>query len=563
MILLATFAFLAGIVTILSPCILPLLPIVLSTTGSGGKARPFGIVIGFITSFTFFTLFLSYLVKIAGVSADGLRAVAVVLIALFGVSLIVPRMQEVFERLFGKLSGLAPAVSGGGFLSGILMGACLGLLWAPCVGPILASVITLAATGTVTTQTIFITAAYATGTAIPMFVIMYGGRNLLTRVPWLTKNTVGIQKVFGILMIATALAILLNLDRKFQAFIVQAFPQYGTNLTQFEDVPFVREKLKSLEQKPSSDMLKGVEFAPDFAGGTKWFNSEPLTIVELRGKVVVVDFWTYTCINCIRTLPYLKEWHRKYRDKGLTIIGVHTPEFEFEKDPKNVEQAIKDFGIEYPVVQDNEYLIWKAYENHYWPAKYFVDKDGRIRNSHFGEGAYKESEKLIQKLLTEAGSQAKEALISASPPSSGARTPETYLGYRRMANFASPEGVRQDRIATYTIPTGLPVRTFAYGGKWHIGPEFAVAKERATLSFRFEAKEVYLVMRPQADTGRVRILLDDNLVESKHAGEDVQDSFVTVRKDRMYRLIRLPRTGLHTLTLELDEGIEVYAFTFG
>ncbi len=311
-------------------------------------------------------------------------------------------------------------------------------------------------------------------------------------------------------------------------------------------------------------MLFPTFMAPDFTGGTSWLNSEPLTITQLRGKVVVVDFWTYTCINCIRTLPYLTKWYEKYKDKGLVIIGVHTPEFEFEKSTKNVQEAIKDLGITYPVVQDNEYLIWQAYDNHYWPAKYFIDKDGVIRNSHFGEGAHEESEKLVQQLLVETGVKAQMPITKLQEPKNGARTPETYLGYRRMANFASPEILRSNRRSSYTIPTNLLVRSFALGGSWTVGEERSIAEKGASLAFHFEAKEVYVVMRPPEGKATVNVLLDGKPVDKEHAGIDVQNGQVGIDEDRMYRFIKLPRTESHILTLEFPEGnVEVYAFTFG
>ena len=578
MILLIVFAFIAGLVTILSPCILPVLPIVLSGSVTGGKSRPLGVVTGFIASFTFFTLFLTTLVKTTGIDPDTLRIVSVVVISVFGLSLLVPKLQTVFEQVASSIVSLGQkgqqtaATVRSDFVAGILVGISLGLLWTPCVGPILASIISLALTGTVTGTAAIITLAYASGTAIPMLAITYGGRELLAKTPWLTQNTPLIQKIFGVLMIATALAIAGNLDRKLQTYILDVFPNYGVGLTKFEDNPTIKAALNNLKPakpasrergKPMYDYLTDMGKAPEFIPGGEWFNGHPLTIQGLRGKVVLVDFWTYTCINCIRTLPYLKSWWEKYKDKGLVIVGVHTPEFEFEKDAGNVAKAIKDFGLTYPVMQDNNYATWDAYANRYWPAKYLVDKNGNIRYSHFGEGKYDETEKAIQALLAEAGTDVSDMQVTNPTYQVQSRTPELYLGYWRIANFASPERIVEDESAIYSVPTDLKRNTFAYLGNWTVGYQRAMPTKGATLLLHFDAKEVFLVMRPKNDAGNVKVYLDDTLV-SNQAGEDVKNGTVTVTADRLYKLIKLPAGGAHILKLEfLDDNLELYAFTFG
>lgn len=546
MILLIFFAFLAGIVTILSPCILPILPIVLSGSLAGGKKRPLGIITGFILSFTFFTLALSALVKATGLSADGLRSIAIVVIALFGISMITPKFQVWMEKLFSRLANILPkGPNDTGFVGGIFIGISLGLLWAPCVGPILASVITLAATNTVNALTILITLSYSVGTAIPMLGITYGGRSLLSRAPWLLANTAKIQKGFGVLMLLTALAIYNNWDRTFQTYILTTFPNYGVGLTKFEDNQWVQHALESLTNKPMDDsqrgkplndvMETGLGRAPEFIAGGQWFNSNPLTMTGLRGKVVLIDFWTYTCINCIRTLPYLKNWHTKYKDNGLVIVGVHTPEFEFEKTVANVQKAIKDFGLEYPIMQDNNYATWNAYNNRYWPAKYLVDKEGIIRYTHFGEGDYDETEQKIQELL------ALNMPIDNPAYQIQSRTPEIYLGSAR---------------GDYSL--------ISTTGIWTKSREYAMPKKRATLSLRFDAAEVFLVMKPIVGSAEVSVSLDGVVVDDTTGGDDVIQGTVVVDKDRLYKLIKLDTAGEHILKLEfLDDNVELYAFTFG
>jgi thiol-disulfide isomerase/thioredoxin len=285
---------------------------------------------------------------------------------------------------------------------------------------------------------------------------------------------------------------------------------------------------------------------------------------SLRGKVIVVDFWTYTCINCIRTLPYVKTWWAKYKDKGLVIVGVHTPEFEFEKNADNVAKAIKDFGIEYPVMQDNNYATWNAFTNQYWPAEYFIDKNGKIRFTHFGEGNYNESEGYIQTLLAETG-VTNEPKINNAEYQIYAETPETYVGYNRMAGISEQQTVQPDKIATYTLPTSLSANTFAFGGGWNVGAEQTIPSSNATLSYHFSAKNVYLVMRPHAEgaTAKVTVVLDGKDVGAS-AGSDVKNGVVTVDTDRLYTLINLAQPGDHTVTLQFQDGnAELFAFTFG
>jgi len=534
MILLIGFAFLAGVVTILSPCILPILPVVLSGSVAGGKRRPFGIVAGFVISFTLFTLFLTTIVKATGVSADFLRLISVAVVFTFGLSLLLPGFQAFTEKLFVGLARFSPT-GGQGFSGGLLLGLGLGLLWTPCVGPILASVISLALTGSVSLAAFAITLAFSLGTAIPMFIVIYTGRSVLGR---LQPYSALIQKTFGVLMILTAAAIYLNLDRKFQTFVLNVFPNYGLGLTRFENNPFVKNQLELLRATPmpetqigrpmnelTDSALPDYGVAPGLILGGQWFNTDPITLESLRGKVVLVDFWTYTCINCIRTLPYLKSWHEKYSEKGLVIIGVHTPEFEFEKNLANVQKAIADFGLKYSVMQDNDYSTWNSYRNRYWPAKYLIDKTGHIRYTHFGEGEYDATESVIQQLLS-----LDMPIVNPSYQIT-AKTPELYLGSAR-------------RVPGYFTTTGV----------WDYSDEFAHPTAGATLTLDFESKDVFLVMRPQENLpGRVKIYLDDQELDT-----------ISVDSDKLYDLVRLPGPGRHDLRLEfLDSNLELYAFTFG
>jgi len=566
MIILLLFAFIGGIVTILSPCILPILPIILSSSAVGGKSRPYGIVAGFIGSFTFFTLFLTSIVQATGVSANALRLFSVVIIGLFGLSLVLPQAQKLIEKGFSILQSKLQFNNANktGFSGGILIGMSLGLLWTPCVGPILASVISLALTGSVTGSAALITFAYALGTAIPMFLIIRGGQKILTNNQWLLKHTEYIQQFFGVIMIITALAIYFNVDRSFQQYILQTFPQYGTGLTSLEDNAFVQDALdnfgttdedmigKTMDEVMDENMYP---MAPEIIQGGEIFNWDKpsISIKELtsQNKVVLVDFWTYSCINCIRTLPYLTSWHEKYSDDGLVIIGVHSPEFEFEKSPSNVAAALDDFDIFYPVVQDNNFETWRAYHNRYWPAKYLIDTNGRIRYTHFGEGEYNETEEMIQELLEETGTTV-DVEINNTEYENYTQTPETYLGYRRIAGFASPEGITRDVVAEYSYPSALSENKLAFQGKWLMTDEYSESQEDASLKLHFYSKDVYLVLGSKTET-EVEIYLDGEYIET-----------ILVKENKLYDILNLDDPGEHILELRfIDTGIQAFAFTFG
>lgn len=552
--ILLVFAFLAGIVTILSPCILPILPIVLSGSFLSGKHRPLGVIVGFITSFTFFAVFSFSLARALGLSTELLRNLAVLLLVFFGLTIFIPRFQLYLEILTSRFSSLGQGKKRTGFTGGFFMGITLGLIWTPCVGPILASVLTLAATSNITLQLILITFSYSLGTALPLFFIAYGGKKALATLPVLKKNAEKIQKIFGVLIIITALLIYFNIDRKFQTYILDVFPQYGQGLTKFENndrVNTALDRLKNNEQTPLNE-------APNknFEGGTRWLQSDQLTLDGLKGKVVLVDFWTYTCINCIRTLPYLTSWYEKYKDDGFVIIGVHTPEFEFEKSEENVRNALREYGITYPVVQDNEYKIWNSYRNRYWPAHYLIDKDGKIRYTHFGEGEYEKTEKTIQALLRETGEEIGEDVVAIEESGPTSRvTPETYLGYARMERFASNEKIAPDITMLYSIPSYIEDDFFSFGGSWTIMPEYSESSKGAKIELAFQAKNVFLVMRPKdvRKPGKVSVYLDGDLVTT-----------LTVDKDRLYDILKLNEKTRGRVTIQFDdELIQVFAFTFG
>jgi thiol-disulfide isomerase/thioredoxin len=457
-----------------------------------------------------------------------------------------------------------------GFWGGVVLGVSLGLIWTPCVGPILASVLTLAATSQITSQLILITLAFALGTAVPMLAIAYGGKHVLNTLPVLRSRLEIIQKIFGILIIATALLILFNIDRKFQTYILTVFPSYGEGLTKFENNEVVLREIDALKKQEPVELFKDDGQPapnPEFEGASKWVNSEPLSLTkELKGKVVLVDFWTYTCINCIRTFPHVTSWYENYKDDGFVVVGVHTPEFEFERDTQNVLQAMKEYGIEYPVVQDNDYFIWQTYNNRYWPAHYLIDRKGNIRYTHFGEGSYDETEHMIRTLLAEGGEVTSEEVELGDQALAESRTPESYLGYNRIDRLSSTREIVEDAPALYSLPPSLPLHHLAFGGTWNVGEENAESSKGASLQLNFEGKDVFLVMRPakEGEAAMVEILLDGKKIPVQLSGSDVENGRVTVDKDRLYKLIKLPRTEEHILLLKfIDKPVQVFAFTFG
>lgn len=576
MILLLFFAFLAGIATILSPCILPILPVVLSGSVSGGRRRSIGIIAGFILSFTFFTLFLAKIIQLTDISADFLRIVAAAVLILFGISLFIPQFQLFMERMFTRLSTFTPKTNAkSGFFGGFLIGVSIGLIWAPCVGPIMAGVIALAAASTVTAETFLITLSYAIGSGIPMFLVMIGGRRLLNKVSFLSANTAIIQKGFGILMVLLAIAVFFNWDRNFEAFI--AGTKYGADLTNLENNQAVRNQLHILKGNNTTNtnnidttgLFNSNSPAPDFVGINHWLNvDKPLSIKDLRGKVVLVDFWTYTCINCIRTLPFTTSWYNKYKDQGFVVIGVHTPEFQFEHETSNVENAIKQYKIYYPVAQDNNYATWNNYNNEYWPAEYLIDANGIIRRTHFGEGEYDQTEKAIQALLQEAGKKVPKSLILMRDQApAGGISPETYLGSARM-QYYFPSGSLSNGKQKFSLADNPDQNSFSYGGEWTVTNEYAQADNNATLNYNFTASKVFVILMPAGQVNvasTVKVYLDGKIIDQSVAGTDVKNGVITVDTDRLYNVVDLHgKTENHVLKLEfLTPGTQAFTFTFG
>ena len=540
MLLLLCFAFLAGIVTVLSPCILPILPAILSASTAGGKRRPLGIIIGLICSFSFFTLSLTAIVSATGLSAGHLRGVAIFLIFFFGLVMLFPRLSNWFAKTTAVFASagqkIQPRGSESGFWGGVIFGVALGLLWTPCAGPILGAITTLVATHAVSASAVLLTLAYSIGAGIPLFLITYGSSKIVNSSRFLSKHTEKIRCFFGGVMVLLAVALTFHWEMVVEQKLLRFLPQ-----SLVENNPRLDEELSKVRGK-----LPMQGKAPEFAGITQWINSPPLTMEKLRGKVVLIDFWTYSCINCLRTLPYLKAWDTAYRDKGLVIVGVHTPEFEFEKDPANVEKAVKDLGIFYPVALDNNYETWSAYHNQYWPAHYLIDQEGNIRMVHFGEGAYSETENGIRALLGLAPLTMKEFEKEARP-----LTPETYLGSARGGSYISEISLRPGEAAQYSFTPPLGNNQVGLKGLWRVESEYIEAEGDACyLDLNFLAKQVYLVLAGSSSEP-LQVFLDGKLVKK-----------INLDGDRKYD-IASTSYGRHQLSIRVPRGIRAYAFTFG
>jgi cytochrome c biogenesis protein CcdA/thiol-disulfide isomerase/thioredoxin len=575
MALLMLFALLAGAGTALSPCVLPVLPALLSAGVIGGRRRPVGIALGLAATFTITIVGLASVIDGVGLGPGVTRTMAVVVLIGFGVVVAVPSLAARLEAPLARLSRLGPRGRGDGFASGLLVGAALGFVYAPCAGPILAAVI---AVGAASSRTVPVGLAFALGSALVLLALSLGGRALAGRLRAAGRGP-GLQRGLAAVLVLTGIAMATNLDVRFQSAIADHLPAALVNPTHgLETSHVVSSRLDDL-RGPSRFAVagtgsQGVErtrlprlgAAPDFVGNQRWFNTpggRPLSLESLRGKVVLVDFWTYTCINCLRTLPYLEAWDRRYRGDGLVIVGVHSPEFPFERDAGNVEAAIEREGIRYPVAQDNKLATWDAWGNQYWPAEYLIDARGQVRDAHFGEGEYGRTEMNIRALLEEAGHRNPGAMADPKGAVHPTRlaTPETYLGLARAQRFDPPP---LPGTHTYAPPSKLATSHFALAGTWEESTVAATARAGAEIHAAILGKDAYLVLSPpKGRSGDVRVLLDGRPIAADRAGADVHRGVVHVDRQRLYHLVSAPASEHHALTLRVAPGVQAYAFTFG
>jgi cytochrome c biogenesis protein CcdA/thiol-disulfide isomerase/thioredoxin len=558
-------AYLGGVLTILSPCVLPVLPFVFARSEQSFRRSGVPILIGMALTFTV----LASLAAVGGawlvqVNQYG-RYAAMFLLLLLGLALIFPSWSERMMRPFVVLGGRLQqsADSQGSIKGSLLLGVAVGFLWAPCAGPILGLVLAGAALHGANLYSAMLLLTFAAGAASSLAVALLASGRVIG---WM-KRSFGVEewvrRILGVAVVAGVVIIALGWDTRFLAQLTAA------NTTAAE-----QNLIQKLAQHPELAAAETRKLPP-LNGATLWLNSPALSNEALRGKVVLVDFWTYSCINCLRTLPYLKAWDAKYRDQGLVIVGVHAPEFAFEKDIKNVEQAVRDLGVIYPVAIDNDYTIWNAFQNEYWPAHYLIDAQGVIRHQHFGEGAYAETEQMIQELLKEAnrGLAKNDTLVQVQGTGATAaaadmeRSPETYLGYKRQENFSSREAIRRDDVARYSAPKMLAPDQWALSGSWLVGKESALLRSPGgKIVYHFQGRDLHLVLGTiSGKPVRFHVMLDGAAPGKDHGTDIDAAGNGVINGQRLYQLIR--QSGEirdRTFRIEfLDEGAEAFAFTFG
>ena len=565
MAVLIPIAFIAGVITAFSPCVLPVLPIILAGGGAADtRRRPYAIVAGLVVTFTAFVLAGAWLWSLLGIDEKHQIQIGAALLLVLALVLIVPRAGELLERPFLFMTRRRVGDLGGGFL----LGASLGLVFVPCTGPVLGAVISNVGTHRVGLSTVVLALLYALGLSVPLLVIAQGSRRVAVS---FRMHAQTIRIAAGV-VIAAAAVVLYNgptwltrlqthvpgyvdsLQRVFEGnhaaehALARVRGQKSTT-PHFGLAAASRLPALSLASKRIDVPLNNYGKAPDFSGISHWLNSSPLTMRDLRGKVVLIDFWTYSCINCLRTLPHLEEWDHAYRSKGLVIVGVHTPEFGFEHDLGNVTAATQRLGVRYPVALDNGYKTWNAYSNQFWPAEYLVDENGDVRHIHFGEGDYDGTEHDIR-LLLHAGGDSRLPAPKREPDTTptGDITPESYLGYFRIERYDG-NPLKADVEANYQLPTKLPRDHFAYGGRWTVESEKIVAGPDARLRLHFHARTVNLVL---GGHGVVAVVVDGKMRGA-----------LRVQQDRLYTLVTGKRVGDGELDLMFTPGVQAYAFTFG
>ena len=527
-------SFVEGLALIASPCILPVLPLVLSASVEGGKKRPFGIIAGFVLSFTLFAMLSRKLVMAFDIDLDLIKYGSLILLAAFGLVLLSEHLSGKFAALTQRFANAGTTLTQNakeGFGSGVIIGLLIGLVWTPCAGPILATVLVQVIRQESDLAGFLIIGSFALGAGVPMLLIALSGRKLINKLSFFTTHAGAVRKGFGVLILLSVAFIASGID-------VQSL--------------FSKQDNTIITTTGLHDALPAPYPAPEFAGIEAWLNSKPLTMQSLKGKVVLIDFWTYSCINCVRTLPYVTQWDQKYRDKGLVIIGVHAPEFEFEKSRANVEAALLRHNIQYPVALDNKLDTWTHFKNRYWPAHYLINQQGQVVYTHFGEGKYNVTEHNIRTLLGLKG----EMQTAPTPTAPTAKlTPETYLGFARSKNFGGEENVKTATSSNFHFPPSLSEDHWALSGTWSIEPQRIVSTEaNAGLQLHFNARKVFLVLGSKNNTP-IHVTIKLN-------GQSATP--LTITHHTLYELIDQQTHKPGQLEITADSpGLEAYAFTFG
>jgi cytochrome c biogenesis protein CcdA/thiol-disulfide isomerase/thioredoxin len=608
--LLYGIGFVAGIIAGISPCILPVLPVVLvagatvpsedetptptpaegeepvrsrqpaGTIGSGDNlrvavrrsratARPptarsrtrsyraYAVVAGLVVSFSIVTLVGSSLLSALGLPQDFLRDAGLVVLGVVAAGLIIPPLGHLLERPFARVAQRQPNGGAGGFVLGLGLGA----LFVPCAGPVLAAITVVGATHHVGLGAVVLTVDFALGAAVPLLVFALAGQRVAERVSAFRSRAARARQIGGVVLLAMTFLIAFNVTDGLQRVV----PGYTSVLQKhIEGGSYAKRQLASLTGAnmntklgnctPSLQTLEDCGAAPNFTGITAWLNTpgdRPVSLASLKGKVVLVDFWTYSCINCQRSLPHVEAWYARYHDVGFDVVGVHTPEFAFEHVVSNITQAAKQLGVVYPIAVDNNYKTWTAYQNEYWPAEYLIDATGQVRHAEFGEGDYSTTESLIRTLLVDANPKVKlppRTDVADKTPTEEL-TPESYLGYKYgLPNFVGTS-LAENQAATYKFPGTLPPDTLAFSGTWTVGPEKITSGADARIELAFTADHVYLVL---GGTGTIKASVGGHTQTIDVAGIP-----------RLYTLVASSNVESATLVLDVSPGVDAYDFTFG
>jgi cytochrome c biogenesis protein CcdA/thiol-disulfide isomerase/thioredoxin len=558
-------AFFAGMITILAPCVLPLLPVIIGGSISGNvsdKRRPFIIAASLAISLILFTVLLKATTLFINVSpqvfvyASGGILIALGIVFLFpGIyewAILKLNLQAKSQQLLGRGSGKGPIIGA------IITGAALGPVFSSC-SPVYAYILATVLPVNFAAAMVYMI-SYVLGLSIMLLLVGFLGRKFVAKIKFASNPKGWFNRTIAIIFIVVGIFIITGFDKRLQTYVSEKTP-FDFDILSSKLIPTSNRETNSgvLNVKPYD--------APEFTGLTDWINSKPLTVEDLRGKVVLVDFWTYSCINCIRTQPYLKSWYETYKDSGLVVVGIHAPEFAFEQKPENVKNAVQKAGLQYPIALDNDFSTWGAYENQYWPASYLIDRDGKVRRYHGGEGQYKETEQAIRMLLEQDGGSVPKDYSSISTnkaPVSDKQTPETYLGTKRASNYV---GTQKLIKGTHKFePAELSrVNQWTLGGTWEVSSEGIVAKQDSTLTFRFSAKELYIVTANTVKDKQIQVMLDDKPISNtRFAGESVKNSNVAISAAELYKIVNFDALNTDsTVKLTVPAGVQLNVFTFG
>ena len=570
-------AFVGGVLTILSPCILPVLPFVFARADQPFRRSGLPLLVGMAVTFSVVAIAAAFGGHWVVRLNQGGRYLAMLIFLGLGVSLLFPSIAETWTRPLvragSRLQGSPSSESGIG--KSFVLGISTGLLWAPCAGPILGLILTGAALQGPGARSSFLLLSFALGAATSLGIALFAGSRVFSAMKRSLSLEVWIRRGLGVAVIMGVVAIALGWDTN----LLTKLSFVNTAKAEEHLIGALHPAKPAAVLAASASGHPALDDAgplPDLSGAVGWLNSPPLSSKSLKGKVVLVDFWTYSCINCLRALPYVEGWAAKYKDAGLVVIGVHTPEFAFEKERANVEKAVRDLKVNYPVAIDSDYKIWQAFNNEYWPAHYFIDGKGRIRSHHFGEGEYAESERVIQELLKENGAQLSSSApirvagagAEAAPDGANVRSQETYIGYHRAEHFGSAEPIAHDSRRVYTPQPRLSLNQWPLGGSWNVSAESAVLQASpGKIVFRFHARDLHLVLGTTKDGKPVRftVKLDGTPPGEDHGADADGGGTGTVHGHRLYQLIR-QKGPVEDRTFEiefLDPGVQAFAFTFG